>query len=135
MRTCSVYADELNVLSNRVIGAALRVHSELGPGLLESAYKACLTFELVDAGFLVQREVPIPLLYRGVRMHCAYRLDLIVNSSLIVEVKAVERLERVHAAQLLSHLRLTNVRLGLLFNFNVAHLRDGVKRVVNGLPE
>ena len=125
----------LNLLSNRVIGAAIRVHEELGPGLLESAYEACLSFELVNQGLRVERQVPLPLVYRGQRLECGYRIDMVVEEELIVEVKAIERLEKVHSAQLRSHLRLSKRKLGLLLNFNVKWLRDGIKRVVNGFPE
>jgi GxxExxY protein len=97
--------ERLNQLSNVIIGAALRVHDELGPGMLESAYEACLMFELVDKGLRVEREKPLPLVYPGYRLDCGYRLDLLVEGAIIVEVKAIERLERVHSAQLLSYLR------------------------------
>jgi len=127
--------ERLNKLSNVIIGAALRVHRELGPGMLESAYKACLMFELLDQGLRVEREKPIPLVYRGRRLDCGYRLDLLVEDTLIVEVKSIERLERVHSAQLLSYLRQLKLKLGLLLNFNVKWLQDGIKRVVNGFPE
>ena len=127
--------ERLNLLSNRVIGAAIRVHDELGPGLLESAYEARLSFELLDQGLRVERQVPLPLVYRGQRLECGYRIDMIVNDELIVEVKAIERLEKVHGAQLRSHLKLSKRKLGLLLNFNVKSLRDGIKRVVNGFPE
>jgi GxxExxY protein len=127
--------ERLNQLSNVIIGAALRVHDELGPGMLESAYEACLMFELLDQGLRVEREKPLPLVYRGRRLDCGYRLDLLVEDAIIVEVKAIERLERVHAAQLLSYLRQTKLKLGLLFNFNVKWLQDGIKRVVNAFPE
>ena len=127
--------ERLNQLSNVIIGAALRVHDELGPGMLESAYEACLMFELVDKGLRVEREKPLPLVYRGYRLDCGYRLDLLVEGAIIVEVKAIERLERVHSAQLLSYLRQLKLKLGLLFNFNVKWLQDGIKRVVNAFPE
>jgi GxxExxY protein len=125
----------LNQLSNVIIGAALRVHKELGPGMLEPAYEACLFFELTDSGLRVERQKPLPLVYRGQRMNCGYRLDLLVEDVIIVEVKAIERLERVHSAQLLSYLRQTKLKLGLLFNFNVKWLQDGTKRIVNDFPE
>jgi GxxExxY protein len=127
--------ERLNQLSNVIIGAALRVHDELGPGMLESAYEACLMFELLDQSLRVEREKPLPLVYRGRRLDCGYRLDLLVEDAIIVEVKAIERLERIHAAQLLSYLRQTKLKLGLLFNFNVKWLQDGIKRVVNAFPE
>ena len=127
--------DRLNLLSNQIIGAALRVHEELGSGLLESAYEACLAFEIVTLGLNVERQKPLPLVYRGHRVDCGYRLDMLVNDSLVVEVKAIEQLARVHTAQLRSHLKLSEKKLGLLINFNVHRLRDCIKRVVNGFPE
>lgn len=127
-------SQQLNDLSHRVIGAALRVHSELGTGLLESAYDRCLQFELTDAGIAVERQVEVPLLYRGRNLDCGYRIDLLVDKSLIVEVKAVEKLHPVHSSQLLSHLRLAKLKLGLLINFHEQSLRNGIKRVVNGFP-
>ena len=127
--------DRLNRLSNVIIRAALRVREEIGPGMLESAYEACLMYELLDLGLHVEREKPLPLIYRGQRLDCGYRLDLLVDGAIIVEVKAIERLERVHRAQLLSYLKQSKLKLGLLINFNVKWLQDGIKRVVNGFPE
>jgi GxxExxY protein len=127
--------DRLNRLSNVIIGAALRVHRELGPGMLESAYEACLLFELTELGLRVEREKPLPLVYRGRRLDCGYRIDLLVEDAIVIEVKAIERLDRVHSAQLLSYLRQLRLTLGLLINFNVKWLRDGIKRVVNAFPE
>ena len=125
----------LNRLSNQIIGAALRVYDELGSGLLESAYEACLAFEIVELGLQVVRQKQLPLIYRGRRVDCGDRIDMLVNDSVVVEVKAIEQLARVHAAQLRSHLKLSDLKLGLLINFNVHRLRDGIKRVVNGFPE
>jgi GxxExxY protein len=125
----------LNQLTDRIIGAAVRVHCDLGPGLLESAYEACLTFEVLDSGVRVERQVPVPMIYRGRQIDCGYRIDLLVASEVIVEVKAVERLAKVHASQLLSQMRLKRVKVGLLVNFNVRWLQDGIKRVVNGFPD
>ena len=127
--------DELNALSNRIIGAALRVHTELGPGLLESAYEVCLAFELADEGCTIERQVSVPIVYRRRKLVCGYRIDLLVERKVIVEVKAVDRLTPVHMAQLLSQLRLKDLKLGLLINFHVKSLRDGVRRVVNGFPD
>jgi GxxExxY protein len=127
--------DRLNELSGRVIGAALRVHEELGPGMLESAYEACLMFELLDQGMCVERQKPMPIYYRGHRLDCGFRIDLLVNDELIVEVKALERLDRLHLAQLRSYLGFSKRKLGLVINFNVKWLREGIKRVVNGFPE
>jgi GxxExxY protein len=110
----------------------MRVHSVLGPGLLEHAYAVCLAHELSRRGAKVSRQIPLPAVYDGIQVEAGYRIDLIVEEALIVEVKAVEKLLPIHTAQLLSYLKLAKVRLGLLFNFNVMHLKDGIKRVVNG---
>ena len=127
--------DELDALTESIIGAALEVHHELGPGLLEHAYEACLTFELLNRGLSIERQKPLPVIYKNQRLDCGYRLDLVVERVVIIEVKAVERLERVHSAQLLSYLRFAKCPVGLLFNFNAGALtRDGLKRVVNGFP-
>lgn len=127
--------ERLDAITDKIIGAAVQVHRTLGPGLLESAYRACLAFELSARGLAVAREVPLPLEYRGVRLECGYRVDLLVENSVVVEVKAIERLERVHSAQVLSYLRLVHRTVGLLINFNVPKLTMGLKRVVNGFPE
>jgi GxxExxY protein len=128
--------DRLNAITEQIIGAALGVHRELGPGVLESACEACLMFELLQRGLRVERQVTLPLVYRGQRLDAGYRIDLLVENEVIVEVKSVERLERVHATQLLCYLRLSSLRVGLLINFNVEWLvRDGIKRIVNGFPE
>ena len=135
MVTSDEERDRLNRLSNVTIGAALRVHTALGPGMLESAYEACLFFELTALDLKVERQKSLPLVYRGHRLDCGYRVDLLVEDSIIVEVKAVERLERVHSAQLLSYLRQLKLKLGLLVNFNVRWLQDGIKRIVNDFPD
>jgi GxxExxY protein len=126
---------KLNHLSNVIISAALRVHTEVGPGMLESAYEACLFFELTEHGLSVERQKALPLVYRGHILNCGYRLDLLVEGATIIEVKSIERLERVHSAQLLSYLRQSKLKLGLLINFNVKWLQDGIKRIVNDFPE
>ena len=117
-------------LTRRVIGAAISVHRALGPGLLESAYEACLARELAIDGIPFARQVPLPLMYRGERVDAGYRLDLLVQDSVVVEVKAVESLQPIHTAQLLTYLRLSRLRVGLLVNFNVERLIDGVVRKV-----
>ncbi|WP_088254944.1 GxxExxY protein [Fimbriiglobus ruber] len=127
--------DELNRLSEAVIGAAIAVHRELGPGLLESAYEACLEFELLSRGMTVERQKALPVVYRGMKVDCGFRIDLLVNDALLVEVKAIERFERVHEAQVQTYLRLMGLNLGLLMNFNVTRLVDGVKRVVRDFPD
>ena len=123
----------LNGWTETIIGAAMRVHSMLGPGLLESAYEACLVHELASRNIRVERQVALPVTYEGVRLDCGYRIDLLVERLVIVELKATERTERIHRQQLLSYLRLARLRVGLLINFNVPSLRDGISRVVNQL--
>ncbi len=124
---------ELNEITGKIIEFSIKVHRALGPGMLEGAYEICLSHELVQHGFRIERQKKLPILYDGVRLDAGYRIDLLVNDSVIVEVKAVERLHPIHEAQLLSYLRMTDVKLGLHINFNMKMLRDGVKRVVNNL--
>jgi GxxExxY protein len=126
--------EKLNAISESVIGAAIAVHRELGPGLLESAYESCLEFELLDRGFAVERQKALPVISRGLSVECGFRIDLRVNGLVIVELKAVEKLERIHEAQVNTYLRLTGLHLGLLMNFNVTRLTDGIKRVVRDFP-
>jgi GxxExxY protein len=121
-----------NEVSRLVIDAAMRVHSSLGPGLLESTYEACLAQELRKAGLSVQTQVPLPVVYDGVKLEVGYRVDLLVEDVVIVEVKSVEGLAPIHQAQVLSYLKLSGRSLGLLINFNVVHLKDGIKRFVMG---
>jgi GxxExxY protein len=128
----AIDAESLNQLSGAVLEAAFAVHSELGPGLMESTYKACLAYELSKRGVQGLAEVPVPVVYDGKRLaDVGYRVDLLVENELIVEVKSVEAIAPVHTAQLLSYLRLSKRRLGLLLTFNVVHLRDGIYRRVN----
>ena len=115
------------------IDSSMKVHSALGPGLLESAYRACLAHELELRGLDVRQEKPLPVLYEGAEISVGYRIDLLLNQKVIVELKAVEKLLPIHTAQLLSYLKLSGCKLGFLINFNVLHLKDGIKRVVNGL--
>ena len=117
-------------LTDRVIGLAIDVHRGLGPGLLESAYEECLCYELQTAGLAFARQVPLPVIYKGVRLECGYRLDVVVDNSLVLELKTVERLMPVHDAQMLTYLRLGSFRTGLILNFHAALLRDGIKRLV-----
>lgn len=119
--------------SRAIISAAMKVHSILGPGLLEGTYKRCLAQELRKRGLLVDEELELPVVYEGICVELAYRIDLLVNGVVIVEVKAVNNLLPVHHAQLLSYLRLSGHKIGLLINFNVRHLREGISRTVNGL--
>jgi GxxExxY protein len=123
--------DELNDISGKIIEFSIKVHKALGPGMLEGAYEICLMHELVQHGFQVQSQLTLPIIYDGVRLDAGYRIDLLVEESVIVELKAIDRLLPVHEAQLLSYLRMSDLRLGLLINFNVKLLRDGVRRVVN----
>jgi GxxExxY protein len=124
---------EEDALSNRIIGAAIEVHKLLGPGLLESAYEECLCRELGIQKISYEKQQPLPLTYKGVMLDCGYRLDIVVEKRIIVELKAVDRLEPIHSAQLLTYLKLTGLKLGMLINFNVPVLKDGIKRVVNNL--
>jgi len=121
-----------NEASRAVIGCALKVHSALGAGMLESAICTCLLYELTAAGLHVQHQVRLPVIYRGMKLAKAYRVDFIVEKCLVVEVKCVEKLLPVHKAQALAYLKLTGLKLGLVINFNVPHLRHGIKRVING---
>jgi GxxExxY protein len=117
-------------LSGMILGAALKVHSGLGPGMLESAYETCLCHELSRRGIRFRRQVEVPIEYDGFHIDCGFRLDLLVDECVIVEVKAVERLLPIHECQLLTYLRASRLRLGLLLNFNVSHLRNGIRRLV-----
>lgn len=125
--------DELNRVSNVVIGAAIEVHRALGPGLLESAYGECLAWELEQQGLSVQKQVSIPIRYKSLHIENGYRADLIVDNELIVELKSVETLQPIHTAQLLTYLKLMELHLGLLLNFKVDAMRSGIKRVVNNI--
>ena len=122
-----------NTIGQEILGCALKVHRVLGPGLLESAYEACLAYELGKSGLTFQRQVPMPVRYDGVELESGYRLDILVESLVVVEVKAVERFTDVHRAQLISYLKLGDYKLGYLLNFNVKILKDGINRLVNGL--
>ena len=122
-----------NEIGEAVIAAAMRVHTALGPGLLESIYEACLAHELTKHGMTVRRQVAVPVYYDGLELESGLRLDLLVNDRVVVELKCVDRFAPIHTAQLLSYLKLTHCRLGYLLNFNVVHLREGIKRLANGL--
>jgi len=117
-------------LTGRIIGAAIEVHRALGPGLLESAYQVCLAQELSLQGLIFEREKPLPVEYKGLQLDCGYRLDFIVDGKVVVELKAVDKIHPVHEAQLLTYLKLTGCRVGLLINFNVPVLKNGIKRMV-----
>ncbi len=119
----------LDLITRRIIGAAIEVHRHLGPGLLESAYQTCLAFELRQLGYKVEGQKPLPVMYKDVELDCGYRLDLVIEDAVIVEIKAVERLMPIHNAQLLSYLRLSKKRVGLLINFHVQMLKDVSKEL------
>jgi len=120
-----------NDLSKKIIGCAIEVHRQLGPGLLESAYQECLYYELKQAGFQVQKEKPMPIVYKEVKLDHGYRIDLLVEEKVVIEIKTVEAFNDVHTAQVLTYLRLGKYKLGLLFNFQTTILKSGIKRVIN----
>jgi len=126
---------EINQLTERVIGACVEIHKALGPGLLESAYEECLCHELRLAGLGFERQRPLPVAYKGVQLDCGYRLDVVVENKLVVELKSVDMLAPIHEAQLLTYLKLSGLTVGLLINFNVPVLRRGIKRIVNHYEE
>jgi GxxExxY protein len=128
----AIATPRVNRITGAVIGAAMKVHSQLGSGLLESAYEACLAHELRKQGLVVAQQVGLPVIYDGEKIDLGYRIDLIVNDLVIVEIKSVEAIHPVHQAQLLSYIRLSARSIGLLINFHVAHLRDGIQRMVDG---
>ncbi len=124
---------QLNQISGQIVQAAMRVHTALGPGLLENAYEGCLFYELQTSNIAVRRQVVLPVLYRGIEIELGYRLDLLVAEAVVVELKAVNEILPLHKAQVLSYLKLSDIKLGLLINFNVLHLKDGITRMVNKL--
>ena len=121
-----------NQIANQIIGCAIEVHKALGPGLLESAYQECLLFKLRQDDLIVEKEKPMPLVFEEVKLECGYRIDLLVDRKVVIELKSAERLTDVHLAQTLTYMKLGNYKLGLLINFNVSLLKDGIKRVING---
>ncbi len=124
--------ERLNGITEKIIGAAIQVHRVLGPGLLESAYEACLAFELGRRGLKVEQQKPLPLIYERVKLECGYRIDLLVEGLVVVEIKSVDALAPIHEAQVMSYLKLSGCKLALLINFNVRVLKDGIRRFVNG---
>lgn len=122
-----------NSLSNLVINRAIKVHQTLGPGLLESSYQECLFYELVQSGLSVEKEKALPLIYEEVKLEFGYRIDLLVERKLVIEIKAVDAIHDLHLAQVLTYLKLSDCRLGLILNFNVTLMKDGIRRVVNRL--
>lgn len=125
----------VNRLTEQVIGAAILVHRELGPGLLESTYEKCMAVEMAERGLPFERQFPLKILFKRVRIDCGYRVDFLVDRRVVVELKAVSRLEPIHSAQILTYLKLSGCHVGLLINFNVHVLTNGVHRLVRGLPE
>lgn len=123
---------EENEIANKVIGLGIEIHKELGPGLLESAYKECMYYKIGKSGLFVEKEKPMPLVFEGVKLDCGYRIDLLVERKLVIEIKSVEALNDIHLAQTLTYLKLGNYKLGLLIDFNIILLKDGIKRVING---
>ncbi len=121
-----------NEIANIVFNAALKVHKALGPGLLESAYEECLFYELKEAGLKAEKQKPLPLIYKDIKMEIGYRVDIMVENKFVIEIKSVEALNDIHLAQILTYLKLSNCKLGMLINFNVTLLKNGVKRVING---
>ena len=126
---------DINELSSKIIGAAIEVHKALGPGLLESAYEDCLCHEFGLRGLSNERQKPLPVIYKGKELDCGYRLDVVVENAIILELKSCEKIDPIHKAQLLTYLKLSGLKLGLLMNFNVAMMRDGIVRIVNKLDE
>lgn len=122
---------ELNALTERIIGLAIKVHKALGPGLLESTYEICFAYELEKNGFRVERQKALPVVYEGIVIDCGYRIDLLIDGKIILELKSVEKILPVHEAQLLSYLKLSGFKLGLLINFNTRYLKDGISRQIN----
>lgn len=121
---------DLNLLSNEIIGLAIKVHKALGPGLLESSYKECLFYEIINKGYFAEKEKTLPLIYDKIQLDIGYRLDILVENSLVIEIKSVDALSDIHTAQVLTCLKLSGNRLGLLINFNVTLLKNGIKRLV-----
>jgi len=126
--------EKLNQLTQTIIGAAIEVHRHLGPGLLESAYEACLAWELGQRGLRVERQKELPVVYKEVRLDCGYRIDLEVEHQVVIEIKTVEAFHPIHEAQLLSYLKLSKCPIGLLMNFHTKILKDGIRRMRNGFP-
>ena len=118
----------INEITERIIGAAIEVHRTLGAGLLESVYEECLTFELRNVGLYVERQVPVPIVYKDIKLECGYRIDLLVEKQVIIELKSVDALITIHEAQILTYMKLAHINVGLLMNFNVTLLKNGIKR-------
>ena len=123
--------DDLNELTGAIIGAAIEVHRNLGPGLLESAYESCLLWELRQEGLKVEPQVPVPIRYKGLQLDAGYRIDILVQDRIIVELKAIDKIQPIHTAQVLTYLKMTNLKMALILNFNVELMRSGIKRIIN----
>ena len=121
-----------NDIAHKILGCAFEVHKALGPGLLESAYQECLCYKLQQSGLSIHKEKPMPLIFEGVTLECGYRIDILVENKVVIEIKSIDALNDVHLAQILTYMKLGNYKLGLLLNFNVALLKQGIKRVING---
>ena len=121
---------KLNDLTYKIIGCAYKVHAELGPGLLESTYEVCLEYELLKVGLNVQRQKPLPVIYNNIKLEVGYRIDLLVDNKVILELKSVDEIAPIHKAQLMTYLKLTNIKLGLLLNFNVKDMKTGINRII-----
>ena len=134
-RAANVEDVDLNGITHGIIAAAIEVHRQLGPGLLESAYRECVCYELSQMGLAFTREVQLPLSYKGLKLDCSYRIDLLVEDEIVVELKSVEQILPVHSAQLLTYLKAAHKQVGLLINFNVPVLKDGIRRIVNNYTE
>jgi GxxExxY protein len=134
-RSATIGVEEPNAISGQVVDAAIAVHTELGPGLLESVYEIAVAYELRQRGFQVERKIPVPVQYRGIKFDEGYRLDLVVNDIVIVEIKSMEAVTTIHRKQILTYLRLTNRPLGLFLNFNVNLMKDGISRIANGIED
>lgn len=121
---------ETNQITHEILDSAYKIHTSLGPGLLESAYKTCLIYELEKKGFNIKSEVPVPVIYEEVKLNCGYRMDILVENKIVVELKTVDAFTQIHFAQLLTHLRFSHNKIGLLINFNVLSLKEGIKRLI-----
>ena len=127
--------ERLNKITETIIGVAINIHRALGQGLLESAYEVCMVYDLIQVGMKVEQQKPLPVVYRGVKLECGYRLDLMIENEVVVEIKSIDKLLPIHKAQLMSYLKLADCKVGLLINFNVELLKDGIQRVVNNFPD
>ena len=127
--------ERLNKITETIIGVAINIHRALGQGLLESAYEVCMVYDLIQVGMKVEQQKPLPVVYRGVKLECGYRLDLMIENEVIVEIKSIDKLLPIHKAQLMSYLKLADCKVGLLINVNVEILKSGIQRVVNNFPD